>query len=386
MQSSTAIEKKSVCFVHDWLVAMRGGEKVLEALTEIFPDAPIYTLFFKKERISNALQKKRILHSFLQYFPGIHLYYRYLLPLFPLAIRFLNVRKFDLVISTSHCVAKAVRVHKDAVHICYCHTPMRYLWGFQEEYFGRFPKLVQHLIGFYLKWLRKWDIETSKRVDFFIANSQNTANKIHQLYHKSAKVIYPPVELPTPFAEENKDRGAKEESYFLIVSALVPYKRVDLAIEVFNELKRPLKIVGNGPLHSKLKRMIRFNGIKLEGWLDSKTLGEHYAHCRAVIFPGEEDFGIVPLEAQGYGKPIIAYGKGGVLETVLAANDKRQARRSEESTGIFFYNQTKYDLLEIIHEFDQLKFEEAIIRSHARNFEPVHFKEQFSTLLKTLSR
>src|SRR3989338_4347574 len=212
--SSEKIKKPSVCLVHDWLVAMRGGEKVLEAIAELFPNAPIYTLFLKREKLSPTLQKKEIHTSFLQYIPGISKLYRWLLPLFTIAIWFLDVQKYDLVISSSHCVAKAVRTRKDATHICYCHTPMRYLWGFSEDYLGRFPKLLRWLIELYFKWLRQWDIKTSKKISTFVANSNNTAEKIKTLYDKTAEVIYPPVELPVQSVTSD---ASSPNKYFLIV-------------------------------------------------------------------------------------------------------------------------------------------------------------------------
>jgi glycosyltransferase involved in cell wall biosynthesis len=374
-------KKPSVCLVHDWLVAMRGGEKVLEVIAGLFPEAPIYTLFLERGKLSPELQKREIHTSFLQYIPGVSKFYRWLLPLFPIAVWLMNVRQFDLVISSSHCAAKAVRARKDAVHICYCHTPMRYLWGFSEDYFGRFPKLLQWFIEFYFKWLRKWDVKNSKKVNFFIANSQNTANKIKQLYDKPAKVIYPPVEFPNTMTHSNKIQSG---DYFLMVSALVPYKRVDLAIEAFNQLKLPLRIVGDGPLRSKWEGAVQFEGIVFDGWLDPEKLHERYAHCRALIFPGEEDFGIVPLEAQAYGKPVIAYGKGGSLETVLAINSENQSARPEKSTGIFFYHQTKDELVKAVLKFNDIKFDESFIRSHAYGFGQARFESEFSSFLESV--
>ena len=368
----SSTNKNSVCFVHDWLVAMRGGEKVLEAMTEIFPDAPIYTLFYKKEKLSPALQQKDIRASFLQYIPGIHQFYRYLLPLFPLAIRFINVKNYHLVISSSHCVAKAVAINPSATHVCYCHTPMRYLWGFQEEYFGNLPRLIKKIINVYFKYLKKWDVKNSKGVDRFIANSQNTANKIKSLYGKEASVIHAPVDqIPQSVV-------CSEGEYYLLVSALVHYKRVDLAIEAFNRLRLPLKIIGDGPLKSTLQKMTQYPGIGFEGWVNQQTLWDRYSKCLALIFPGEEDFGIVPLEAQMFGKPVIAFGRGGVTESVIPISELHPL---SESTGIFFNEPTAEALVRAIEKMKDVSFNSQFIRSHAEQFTISRFKKKIASFL-----
>lgn len=371
------INNRPICLVHDWLVTMRGGEKVLEAISELFPNAPIYTLFAKKENLSPVLQKREIRTSFLQWIPGIVYFYRWLLVLFPIAIRTLDLKQYDLVISSSHCVAKGVHVNDGAVHICYCHTPMRYLWGFEEEYLGRFPKLFRFPINLYFNWLRKWDVQVSKRVDCFVANSKNTAGKILSLYGKEAVVINPPVDSTVNSTKVGRQPA---DPYYLIVSALVPYKRIDLAIEAFNKLKRPLKIVGNGPMRRALQEKVSSEWIQFEGWLDQKAMLDLYANCRALIFPGEEDFGIAPVEAQMFGKPVIAYGKGGVTETVLAHNETGNKRLAKESTGLFFYEQTPTALIECVQELERLEFNSPFIQSHAERFNLKRFRDQFVDL------
>lgn len=367
--SSAEIKNMSVCFVHDWLVAMRGGEKVLEAMAELFPKADIYTLFCNRKNLSPLLQKRKIYTSFLQYIPGIFRFYRWFLPLFPIAIHFLNIRKYDLVISSSHCVAKAARTNGKAVHICYCHTPMRYLWGFHDEYFERFPPSLRRFIDYYFKWLRKWDVAAAQNVTIFIANSENTADKISKFYGKKATIIHPPVDVPSTALCRN---GLLEgERYFLIVSALVPYKRIEIAVEAFNRLERPLKIVGDGPLMPWLRKLVRFHKIEFEGWLNQDMLWDRYANCRALIFPGEEDFGIVPVEAQMFGKPVIAYGKGGVTETVLA-----------ESTGLFFYEQEPEVLAKLVAQFDQFNFDAVFIQRHAQKFNRERFQREIKEVIE----
>ena len=370
-----------VCFVHDWLVTMRGGEKVLEALVELFPNAPIYTLFMKRDSLSNVLKKRTIYTSFLQVIPGVAQIYRCLLPIFPLAVRSLRTKNYDLVISSSHCVAKAVKVRKDAFHICYCHTPMRYLWGFSEEYFGKFPLFLRKIIEFYFNFLKKWDIQTSRRVNLFIANSQNTAKKIQKLYGKVAKVIYPPVDIPPDQIEQKSHNG----EYYLIVGALVPYKKLGLAIEAFNRLNRPLKIVGDGPIRKKLERLVRSKKIQFERWVDNDKLWTLYLNAKALIFPGEEDFGIVPVEAQMLGKPVIAFGKGGVRETVVAYNHEHAGSSESESTGIFFYEANPNSLIECVLKSEALKFNAEFIKSHARRFTRDRFQQEIKKCLDGLA-
>ena len=347
-------------------------------MAELFPEAPIYTLFFRKETLSSLFRQRKIYSTFLQFIPGISKCYRWLLPLFPLAVHSLNVRNYDLVISSSHCVAKAVRVRPGAIHLCYCYTPMRYLWEFEEEYFGRFPRIIRWLIKFYFNWLRKWDVENCRSVTSFITISKNTGNKISRRYDRESKVIYPPVEVP-------ERRTPKNGTYFLVVSALVPYKRVDIAIEAFNQLDMPLKIVGNGPLRASLERMARSAKIEFEGSLDQEKLWERYTGARALIFPGEEDFGIVPLEAQMFGKPVLAFGKGGALETVLAHNDMDQIRPVEESSGLFFYEQNPDALIKTVNKFEPLRFNSAFIQSHALQFSRERFQKEIIEYIETYS-
>lgn len=363
-QFSTA-RTLSVCFVHDWLVKMRGGEKVLEAMCELFPEAPIYTLFVNRKKLSPALQAKKINTSCLQWIPGIEKIYRYLLPIFPLAIKSFDIQKYELIISSSHCVAKAVSKQPKAKHVCYCHTPMRYLWGFEEEYLGRLPKWVRSLIKLYFQWLKSWDVRTSRKVDYFIANSKNTANKIKEIYSMDSVTINPPVDDLAHQEEPNPKEG-----YYLIVSALVQYKRVDLAIQAFNELELPLKIIGDGPLMSDLKRMVCYDGIEFLGWVETWKLWQHYKSCKALIFPGEEDFGIVPLEAQMCGKPVVAFGKGGVTETITS------------QTGIFFNEPTAGALVQAIQKSRSHNFDPDAIRKHALSFNKSRFKEQMMQFLQ----
>lgn len=379
--SSTDQKQPHVCFVHDWLVAMRGGEKVLETLVELFPDAPIYTLFFDRKKLSPLLASRKIHASFLQLIPRIERIYRWLLPFFPIAIKTFNLKQFDLVISSSHCVAKAVGVRQDAIHICYCHTPMRYLWGFEEEYLGRFPRFLRWLIKLYFKWLQNWDVTNSKKVTYFVSNSKNTAKKISALYDKESVVIHPPAEVKARGANEKKEAS---NNYFLVVSALVPYKRIDLVVEVFNQLEEPVRIIGDGPLKTKLEALTKSPKIQFEGWVSDKVLEEHYSNCRALIFPGEEDYGIVPVEVQLFGKPVIAFGKGGVLETVLAYHSREARHAIHSSTGLFFYEQTPQALMDQIKQFERLKFDSNFIYQHALQFSKGEFQRKFLEFLRRI--
>ncbi len=370
----------SVCFVHDWLVTMRGGEKVLEAMCELYPDAPIYTLIVNHKNLSPFLQTRKVHTSFLQFIPGVEKFYRYLLPIFPLAIKFLNVKKYDIVISSSHCVAKSISVRKNALHICYCYTPMRYLWGFQEEYFGNFPNFIRNLINIYFNFLKKWDIKTAEGVSIFVTSSNYVAKRIQNVYKRNATVINPPIDEPPRKIVSH----FSQQPFYLIVGALVPYKRIDIAIEAFNRLKHPLKIVGTGPLMESLKKMIRFEGIEFEGWVDEEKLWDYYQCCKALIFPGEEDFGIVPLEAQMCGKPVIAYGRGGVCETVVAY-DEAQSKKGKY-TGLFFEKPDVESLIQCVQKSQIITFDPEFIRSHAMRFRKEHFKEKVNAIILSAIR
>lgn len=346
-----------VVLVQDWLIHMRGGEKVLEALAEIYPDAPIYTLFYHRERLSPVLKNREIHASFLQSLPGIRRYYRWLLPLMPWAVRTLRLPASDLVFSTSHCVAKGVRVPQGAVHLCYCHTPMRYLYGFGEEYFGKMPFLLKPLIQGILTLLRRWDQASNQGVTAFIANSENVRRRILKCYGRESEVIHPPVNSAfyVPALDAPKD-------YYLVVSAFVPYKKVDLVIETFNSLDRPLMIVGGGPMEEIYRALRRSPRINFLGAVPDRELKILMNEAKALIFPTEEDFGIVPLEAQACGTPVIAYGKGGALESV--------------KTGLFFDDQTPESLKEAVLRFESLDFDRTQIPAKISGFGKETFKQR----------
>ncbi|MBI3315985.1 MAG: glycosyltransferase [Candidatus Omnitrophica bacterium] len=357
-----------VAFSHDWLNGMRGGEKCLEALCEAFPDSDIFTLFYEREKISSALAGHKIITSFLQRFPGIRAFYRHCLPFFPKAVETFRLEGYDLVISTSHCVAKGIRKNKNAFHLCYCFTPMRYAWGFFDEYFGKRSAVERAAIGFIMNRLKRWDAKSSGRVDHFVAISDHVKRRIEKYYHRHAEVVYPPAD--TDFFSPSAD--AAPEDFYLVVSALVPYKRVDLAVRAFNELGRRLVIIGDGPEKHTLQKMALAN-IQFLGWQPDETLRYYYRRARALIFPGEEDFGITPVEAQACGRFVIAYGCGGALETVL-----------ENKTGVFFKEPSAQALLEAVRRFETRDWRSEEARANALRFNKERFKTEMTRLIRDL--
>jgi glycosyltransferase involved in cell wall biosynthesis len=303
-----------VALVHDWLTGMRGGEKVLEVLCELEPNADIFTLFHQRGSVSAAIERHRIETSFVQWLPRARRHYRRYLPLFPLAIEQFDLDGYDFVVSSSHCAAKAVVVAGKARHLCYCHSPMRYAWDQFDAYFG--PRRVGPLASrwFYrpmLARLARWDAATAARVDRFLANSRYVAGRIRRYYNRVATIVHPPVD--TVFYHPAATSPA---NHFLIVSALVPYKRLEVAIFACERIGARLRIAGDGPDRLRLERQAGSN-VEFLGSLTDDALREEYRQALAVLLPGEEDFGIVPLEAQACGRPVVALGRGGALETVV---------------------------------------------------------------------
>jgi glycosyltransferase involved in cell wall biosynthesis len=345
-----------IAIVHEWFTGMRGGEKCIEALCEVFPDATLFTLVHVKGSVSPTIERMPIHTSFIQHLPFAKKHYRHYLPLFPNAIERFDLREFDIVISSNHAVAKGVRTKPETLHICYCHTPMRYIWNLYDEYFGKERAGILTRLGmkFFVNYLRRWDVRTAQSPHHFIANSRNVQARIKQLYKRDSTVIYPPVD--TSLFQRSNVSGV----YFLIVSAFVPYKRVDMAIEAFNRTGDRLVIIGNGPDDEKLRALAKPN-IEFLGWQPDEVLKKYYAECRAVIFPGEEDFGIVPVEAMASGKPVIAYAKGGALETVIDTPERK--------TGILFYEQSVESLVEAIERCKGTTFDAESLRAHAMQFD-----------------
>ncbi|HLV19216.1 MAG TPA: glycosyltransferase [Pseudomonas sp.] len=352
-----------VAIVHDWLVVQGGAEKVLDALLQGFPEADVYTLVdFMPESQRGRLAEHRVTTSVLQRFPLARRYYRHLLPLMPYAIEQLDLSDYDLVISSSHCVAKGVVTHPQQRHICYCHTPMRYAWDMKEAYLidagFRLPgmeALVRHRLG----RLRQWDFFTASQVDHFVANSAHVARRIAKYYGRSAEVIHPPVDLDA-FAFHEGPR----EGYYLAASRLVPYKRLDLIIRAFREMpERSLKVVGDGPERKRLASLAAgCANIELLGYQPDARLRELMAHARAFVFAADEDFGIMPLEAQAVGTPVIAFGAGGALETV------RGPEHREAATGLFFERQVPSSVIEAIARFDHMRVSPQACHENAHRF------------------
>jgi len=354
-----------VALVHDYLNQFGGAERVLLALSELFPKAPIFTSIYNKENFPEAFHKLEIHTSFMQKLPNIFKEFRFYFPLYPKAFESFNLDDYDLIISSSSAYAKGVKKRPGAFHLCYCHTPARFLWRF-EDYIEKedIHPLLKRLLPVFLEGPKKWDLLSSEDVDLFVANSKVVRDRIKSIYHKESVIIYPPVDTDFYSIE-----GEKKGNYFLIVSRLVPYKRIDLAIDVFNKLGLPLKIIGDGPQKHWLKNRANEN-IEFLGKLQDFELRNYYRHTKALVFTGEEDLGLVPLEAAACGSPTIAFKKGGALETVV---DKR--------TGIFFAEQKESSLKDAIANFDCINFDRNEIRNHALEFSKKRFLDGIRSLL-----
>jgi glycosyltransferase involved in cell wall biosynthesis len=359
------MDNKKIALVHDWLTGRRGGEKVLEVLSEIYPEAPIFTLFHFPGSQINEIEEKKIITSFIQIMPFLKKKYRYFLPFYPVAAELFDLQDYDMIISSSHCIAKGVIPRPDALHISYIHSPMRYAWNQYFSYFSRQRLNVfsRMLIPPIIHWLRIWDESSSRRVDHFIANSKTVAERIYKYYRRESDVIHPPVDV------EFFCPGEQLNDYYLIVSALVPYKRIDLAVEVFNRTGDLLNIVGIGPDYKKLKKQAKSN-IRFLGQLPSQDLLKVYQGAKALIMPGEEDFGINSLESQACGIPVIAYGRGGATETVISG-----------STGLFFRELSVEDLVSVLDKFKKLPFNKTEIRKNALKYSRKRFKQRISSFL-----
>jgi len=343
-----------VALVHDWLTGMRGGEKVLEVLCELYPDADIHTLFHLRGSVSPSIERHLVTTSFLQRLPLARTQYRRFLPLFPFAIEQFDLDDYDLVISSSHCAAKGAMRPGRARHICYCHSPMRYGWDQFDAYFG--PARVGPMVSrwFYrplLARLARWDVSTAGRVDRFVANSKHVAARIRRYYNREATIVYPPVD--TVFYHP---AAVSPESHFLIVSAFVPYKRIDLAIEACRRTGARLRIVGDGPDRGKLEQ-IAGSDVAFLGRLTDEEVRDEYRRALAVILPGEEDFGIVPVEAQACGRPVVAFGRGGALETV-----------TDGETGVLFAETTVESLAAALARIATMPVDAGRMRAHAEQF------------------
>ena len=352
-----------VALVHDWLTGMRGGERCLEVFCEVFPEAPLFTLLHVPGSVSATIERRRIVTSFVQWLPGAARRYRYYLPLFPAAVAGFDLRGFDLIISLSHCAAKAVRRPPGATHVCYCFTPMRYVWDMYDDYFGRDGGAVTRLLmPPVASALRRWDRRT-EGVDRFVAISGHIADRIRRVYGREADVLHPPVETA------RFRPAAAPGDYYLVVSALVPYKRIDLAVAAAGRLGRRLLVVGTGPEERRL-RALAGPGVEFLGWRPDAEVAGLYAGCRALLFPGVEDYGIVPLEGAAAGRPTIALGRGGVRETMIDLDTPGAA-----PTAVFFGEQTVDAMVDAICRFEAAsdRFDPAALRRHAERFDRPRF-------------
>jgi glycosyltransferase involved in cell wall biosynthesis len=344
---------------------MRGGEKVLEALCELWPEADIFTHVVVPNALSERLRRHKIQTSFVAKLPRAAKWYKAYLPLMPLALEQFDLRDYDLVISSESGPAKGIVAPPHAVHICYCHSPMRYVWNMYHEYRRSGGRVARISMPLLMHYLRMWDLSSANRVDTFIANSHNVAARIRRYYQRDAHVVYPPVSVDA-FGPIN---DSAPDDFYLMVGELVRYKRPDLAVETFNGSGKRLIVIGGGEMLGELRRNARPN-VEILGSQPFETIRGYYRRCRALIFPGEEDFGIVPVEAMAAGRPVIAFGRGGVTETVV-----------DGTTGILFDNQTTTDLSCAIARFEATNFESRTIAAHARAFDTSRFKSQMQALV-----
>lgn len=339
-----------VALVHDWLVTLGGADRVLLALHTLFPDAPVFTTLFEPSRLPPAFAALDVRTSWLQRLPHGGGRHRWLVPLMPAAVRAFDLRGYDLVISSSHACAKGAAMPPGAVHICYCYTPMRYAWDQRDAYVASVPGAARPLARAALERLRRWDAAAAASVHHFIAISRFVAERIRRCYGREAEVIHPPVdtEFFTP--------GGEAGEFYLAAGRLVPYKRFDLAVEACSRLRLRLVVVGDGP---ELRRLRASAGPSVEfvGEVPDEALRDYYRRCRALIFPGVEDFGLVPVEAQACGRPVVAYAAGGALESVR-----------DGVTGVFFRRQTPEALSEALLEADRRSFDPAAVRARAEQF------------------
>ena len=356
--------RMKVAIVHYWLVGMRGGEKVLECLCELYPEADIFTLVVDRDKLSPRLLKHRITTSFLQKIGGRR-FYQKMLPLMPQALEAFDLTGYDLILSSEAGPAKGIIPPPEAVHICYCHSPMRYIWDLYPQYYRKSGWVARLAMRLTSSWLRAWDVTTSARVDHFIANSSFVAKRIEKFYRREATVIHPPVDV------SRFEPSDAPEDYYLCAGQITPYKRIDVAIEACTRLNRRLVVIGSGATN-EMKRLAGPTVTFLDK-VDDDTMARHFRNCRALVFPGLEDFGIVPLEVMASGRPVLAYRRGGAVETVV-----------EGRTGVFFDDQTPESLIEAIKRFEARldDFDPAAIASHAGEWNRDVFKTRLQAFIE----
>lgn len=366
-----------VALVHDWLTGMRGGERVLERLARFFPGAPIFTLVWKRGSVSRELETRAIHTSFLQRLPGADTRYRWFLPLFPRAIESLDLSGYDAVVSTSHAVAKGVVLPPGVPHLSYVHTPMRYIWELESQYFPpeRFPGPLGAYVRATCANLRRWDRATATRPTALVANSAFVADRIRRHWNRDARVVHPCVDV------ERFAPGTGPREYYLLAGAMAPYKRLDLALGAFARLGRPLVVAGSGQDEARL-RALAPAGTQFRPWLGDDALASLLAGAKALVFPGEEDFGMLPVEAMAAGTPVIAYGRGGALESVGRGLDRDAALRLEAGGivrapgGVLFGTQTADAVAAAVERFEREAFDPHALASLAAPFSGARFDRE----------
>lgn len=361
-------KKLKVAIIHYWLVKMRGGEKVLEELIRIYPQAEIFTHVADRENLSDLILSRPIHETFISRLPGAVKHYQKYLSLMPRALEELDLTGFDLVISSESGPSKGVIVPPGATHVCYTHTPMRYIWDHYPAYRARLGWLKRMYFSHLAHKLRTWDVTSAARVDSFVANSRFVASRIHRYYNRSSDVVHPPVDLDT----YRVDPDVTERPYYLFVSELVRYKRADLVIEAFRDMDAEVLVVGDGEERKVLEQDLPPN-VKLLGRVPLDELKRLYQGARALIYPGEEDFGIVPVEAMACGTPVIAYARGGALDSVV-----------EGETGIFFHAQTVEALKDAVERFEDTRdsFDSERISAHADSFSSTEFRRKMGDVIE----
>ena len=362
-----------VALCHYWFNGYGGGERVVEALAEVFPQAHFFSLLAGEGHALPAV-RGRLTTSFVDRIPGAARWHRHFLPLYPFALEQFDFSDFDLVISSESGPAKGVITSPQTCHICYCHSPMRYIWDMYHQSRKSMNPVTRAIFSATAHYMRLWDFSTAARVDYFVANSRFIAARIRKCYRRESTVIHPPVNVSHGYV------AADTDDYYLVVSRFVPYKRVEVAIEACNRLRRRLRVVGDGPEYKAL-RDLAGPTVEFLGRLDESALHEIYARCRALLFPGEEDFGIVPVEAQSPGRPVIAYGRGGALETVIA--DLSGSDDPASCTGVFFPDPNVDSLCDAIQRFERLesRFRPEFIRNSVERFSLERFKAEFATFV-----